>query len=84
VWALLCNEELKVVLKLMGTTQNICCRYHMNIANISSGTVFWTQWNFFAHLSEYYTPWKPVTIFNTSAHKNSTNESMTCSIYTRV
>jgi hypothetical protein len=33
----------------------------------SAGTGFWTyvEWDFFAHLNEYYTPLKPITIFNT-------------------
>jgi hypothetical protein len=35
------------------------------LAHVSAGTGFWTyvDWDFFAHLSEYYTPLKPVTLF---------------------
>jgi hypothetical protein len=51
----LCDEELKVVFKGMGTTYSICCQDRMNIAHISVGTGFWTyvDWGFFVHLSEY-------------------------------
>jgi hypothetical protein len=37
----------------------------MNITHVSAGTGFWTyvDWDIFAHLSDYYTPLKPVTIF---------------------
>jgi hypothetical protein len=37
------------------------------LAHISAGIDFWTyvQWDFIAHLSEYYTYIKPVTTFNT-------------------
>jgi hypothetical protein len=51
----------------MGTTWSICCRDHTKIAHISAGTGFWTyvDWDVFAHLSEYYTPLKPVTLFLT-------------------
>jgi hypothetical protein len=59
------DEEMKVALKCMETTQNICCRGHTHIAHITAGIGFWTyvDWYFFAHLSEYYTSLKPITIF---------------------
>jgi hypothetical protein len=52
--ASLCDEELKGVLKCMGTTQSICCRDHTYIAHISADIGFWTyvDWDIFAHLSE--------------------------------
>jgi hypothetical protein len=41
--------------------------HHMNIAYISADTGFWTYvaWDICVYLSEYYTPLKTVTIFNT-------------------
>jgi hypothetical protein len=33
----LCDKELKVVLKCVGTTRSICCGDHTNIAHISAG-----------------------------------------------
>jgi hypothetical protein len=36
------DEELKVVLKCMGTTKSICCEDHLNISHISAATGFWT------------------------------------------
>jgi hypothetical protein len=35
------------------------------LTHISAGIGFWTHvdWDIFAHLSEYYTPFKPVTFF---------------------
>jgi hypothetical protein len=64
----LCNEELKFVLKWMGTTQSMRCRDHTNMGHISAGTVFWTyaDWEFFAHFSEYYTTLNFLPLFNTS------------------
>jgi hypothetical protein len=52
------DEELKVVLKCMGTTHSIFCRGHTNIAHISVGSGFWAfiDWESLAYLSEYYTP----------------------------
>jgi hypothetical protein len=41
----LCDEDLKVVLKCIGTTQIIRCRDHMNIAHTSVRTGFWTYVN---------------------------------------
>jgi hypothetical protein len=40
-WAPVNNLE-DTVLKCMGTTESICCRDHMNISHISTGTGFWT------------------------------------------
>jgi hypothetical protein len=44
----LSDEELKVVLKCMGTTWSICCRDHANVSYISAGIGFWTyvEWDF--------------------------------------
>jgi hypothetical protein len=62
------KRELIVVLKCMGTTQSISCTGHMKITHISAGTAFWIYifWEFFAHLREYYTPFKSVTPFLTT------------------
>jgi hypothetical protein len=40
--ASLWDEELKVVLKCMGTTRSIYCTDHIYIAHISAGISFWT------------------------------------------
>jgi hypothetical protein len=32
-----CSEEIKLVLKWMGTTQSICCRDHTNTDHVSAG-----------------------------------------------
>jgi hypothetical protein len=58
----LCNEELKVVLKCVGTTQSICCRDHTNIGHISAGIGFWIFG--LAHLMRLY-PIKACNPFNT-------------------
>jgi hypothetical protein len=60
----LCDEELNVVLQCIGITQSICCSDHINVTHISAGIDFWSYMLtgiFFAHLSEYYNPLKPVT-----------------------
>jgi hypothetical protein len=64
-YAPLCEEKLKVVLECMGTKRSICCRDDTNFARISAGIGFWTyvDWAFYAHLNEYCTPLKPVTLF---------------------
>jgi hypothetical protein len=71
----LSNKELKVVLKFMGATYSICCRDHTSVAHSSTGNVFWkyVDCDSFAHLSEYYTPLKLVTLFLTLCivHKNT-------------
>jgi hypothetical protein len=41
-YAPLWDEELKVVLKCMGTTQSIFCRNHKIIAHTSAGIGLWT------------------------------------------
>jgi hypothetical protein len=50
------SEHIRVS-KYTGTTHSTCRRDHTNIAHISASTGFWTyvDWEFFAHLSEYYT-----------------------------
>ena len=43
------EEQLKVALTCMGTTQSICCRDYIKISHISKGIAFWTyvDWEFF-------------------------------------
>jgi hypothetical protein len=40
-YTLLCDEELEVVVKSIGTTYSVCWRYNMNIIHISAGTGVW-------------------------------------------
>jgi hypothetical protein len=53
--------------KMHGNHQIICCRDHTNFTHTSAGIGFWTyvDWDRFAHLSEYYTLLKPVTLLLT-------------------
>jgi hypothetical protein len=61
------DRELTVVLTCMGTAQNICCRDNTNIAYISADIGVWkyVDWDCFDFLSECYTTFKTVTLYNT-------------------
>jgi hypothetical protein len=57
------KNKWKFVLSCMGTTQSICCWDNLKITHIAAGIGFCTyvDWEFFAHMSEYYKTWKSVT-----------------------
>jgi hypothetical protein len=62
------EEDLKVVLRCMDTTQSICCEGDRNIAPIPVGNVFWSHVDreLFDNLCEYSSPLKHVTLFTAS------------------
>jgi hypothetical protein len=76
----LCEEELKVVLKCMGTMNIICCTNHKSVVDITAGTDIWSHadWKCFVHLSKYFTLYIFIVLFPEVSSLPSVSFSIFC------